>query len=699
MSARFFAVALLYALSGSASARDAGASRGLAEDAFFDGLPVVLSASRLAQSLADTPSSVTVIDAAMIRRSGARGLADLLRQVPGFLVAQSINGAPHAAYHGMTDQNPRGLQILVDGRSQFSPLYFGGVNWNLIDISLDEIARIEVIRGSNSAAYGSNAFLGVVNVVTLNPAETQGVRVRVAGGDEEVEDRYARMGMHVGDAFVRLSAETKQDGGVAHANDGLRNQRFNMRADIPFGLLDELQVLAGVTDMNLQVEGTVPGLIPSREQRATKDFISLQWLRHLRGDGELALRYVRSNERFSDIFDSDSAFLRSRIATLSLPFMAPIRIRQRIQTTRDDFELQHTLMPSSHTRLVWGAGARYDAVRGPLFYNTHSALRQDVHRVFGNLEWRPSEAWTTNLGMTWERDSLSDMSLAPRLAVNYHVSPRQTVRAGISRAHRLPSLTEERARTYYGAFDGSAFSPAYAALFITRHARGGLEKEVIDSKEIAYLGDFGERGVFLDVRFFHEQIRGRIVPAELPLQSPNCEVLVTSGCGTAIDFLNAQDVLIRGLEYQLRWRPRAGSELTLNQSFVRIKSKASAELFGLSAATANSVEQHMDHSAPRVSSMLRWTQSLPWGLEASLSHFRYSGFQWSADSSVDAFGRTDVRLGYPFVSGRTKGELALTLEGVSGKRAEYRRRDIDPARAAVPQFVDPRGWVTLVLEF
>ena len=141
------------------------------EDAFFSDLPVVASVSRLPQRLADAPTSVTVIDREMIKASGARELSDVFRLVPGFQTHPNNTDSARVTYHGLTDEefSPR-VQVLVDGRSLYSPLFRNGVNWALIPVALDDIERIEVVRGTNAVSYGSNAFLGVINIITLDPA-------------------------------------------------------------------------------------------------------------------------------------------------------------------------------------------------------------------------------------------------------------------------------------------------------------------------------------------------------------------------------------------------------------------------------------------------------------------------------------------------------------------------------------------------
>ncbi|MES9847216.1 MAG: Plug domain-containing protein, partial [Candidatus Thiodiazotropha sp.] len=139
------------------------------ESYFYDDLPIVLSASRLSQAQSDTPTAMTVIDKKMIQASAALNLPDLLRLVPGFTVGFFSGTSATVTYHGHADEYARDMQVLIDGRSIYDPL-FGGIPWTEIYLSLDEILRIEVIRGPNAAAYGSNSYAGVINIVTEHPA-------------------------------------------------------------------------------------------------------------------------------------------------------------------------------------------------------------------------------------------------------------------------------------------------------------------------------------------------------------------------------------------------------------------------------------------------------------------------------------------------------------------------------------------------
>ncbi|TAK41787.1 MAG: Plug domain-containing protein, partial [Betaproteobacteria bacterium] len=133
----------------------AAASQGWAqpvtEKSFFEELPVVLSASRIPQSLAATPGAVTVLDRAFIRATGYRDIPSLLKLVPGFQAVSERGGQTHVTYHGFGNAYPNRMQVLIDGRSVYSPSFYGGVDWFLVPVTIDEIERIEVLRGSNSA--------------------------------------------------------------------------------------------------------------------------------------------------------------------------------------------------------------------------------------------------------------------------------------------------------------------------------------------------------------------------------------------------------------------------------------------------------------------------------------------------------------------------------------------------------------------
>jgi len=133
----------------------------------------VTSASRKAQRLANTAAAAFIISQEDIRRSGATSIPELLRMVPGVQVAKMDANKWAVSIRGINGRFVSKLQVLKDGRSVYTPL-FSGVFWESLDTPLEDIERIEVIRGPGAAMWGANAVNGVINIITKQAIDTQG---------------------------------------------------------------------------------------------------------------------------------------------------------------------------------------------------------------------------------------------------------------------------------------------------------------------------------------------------------------------------------------------------------------------------------------------------------------------------------------------------------------------------------------------
>jgi len=248
-------------------------------------LPVVLSATRLSQAPADAPGAVTVIDRAMIRASGARDIHELFRLVPGFQLGMHTGNQPLVTYHGLSDEAPRRMLLQVDGRSVYSPYLIAGVEWNQIGVDIDDIERIEVFRGSNSAAYGSNAFLGVANIITRSTSETLGTAVRYRAGDGGVNDVGVRVGKQLGDVALRLRASRNYDHGFAELNDWRKSELATLNADWRMNSDNALEFQTGWTNTDSGTGKEDNPTDPERTSRISTSFGLLRW-RHAPAPGE-----------------------------------------------------------------------------------------------------------------------------------------------------------------------------------------------------------------------------------------------------------------------------------------------------------------------------------------------------------------------------------------------------------------------------
>lgn len=177
-------------------------------------MPVVLSATRLKQAVADAPASVTIIDRQMIAQAGVREIPDILRLVPGMVVGYEKGWDAFVSYHGTSADMARRMQVLVDGRSVFQPsLAF--VDWIGLPLELDDIDRIEVIRGPNAAAYGANSFLAIVNIITRNPADLPTVRAYTRQGGGGINDNFVSYAGVKNQFSWQLSANQRNDDGFS----------------------------------------------------------------------------------------------------------------------------------------------------------------------------------------------------------------------------------------------------------------------------------------------------------------------------------------------------------------------------------------------------------------------------------------------------------------------------------------------------
>lgn len=167
----------------------------------------VTSASKSAKPLSQTPAAVTVISQEDIRRSGANSVPDALRFVPGLQVAQLTNNQWSVTTRGFGGTYSNKLLVMVDGRSIYNPVY-GGVYWDQQNLMLQDIDRIEVIRGPGASLWGSNAVNGIINIISKSAADTQGGLVAGGGGNQETGFGAARYGGKLGDsAWYRLYAK------------------------------------------------------------------------------------------------------------------------------------------------------------------------------------------------------------------------------------------------------------------------------------------------------------------------------------------------------------------------------------------------------------------------------------------------------------------------------------------------------------
>ena len=144
----------------------------------------VVSATKVEQALQDTAAAVFVISAEDIRRSGVTNVMEALRLAPGVEVARIDSSRWAITIRGFNGRFANKLLVMIDGRSVYNS-QFSGVYWELQDLFLPDVERIEVIRGPGGSLWGANAVNGVINIITRNTEDTQGGLVTLTAGNEE----------------------------------------------------------------------------------------------------------------------------------------------------------------------------------------------------------------------------------------------------------------------------------------------------------------------------------------------------------------------------------------------------------------------------------------------------------------------------------------------------------------------------------
>ena len=635
----------------------------LSEDDYLGDLPKVLTVSRLAQSITDAPSAVTVIDRATIRASGAVDIPELFRLVPGMYVGTNagyVYNTNHAvSYHGMNTAYPGNMQVLINGRSVYTPL-FGGVKWSELPIALMDIERIEITRGPNAASYGANAFAATVNILTSTPSETPANTVLATHGNGRNEAFYRHAGKAGGLAY-RTTLGYRQDDGLDDRNDFKRTRFASAQADYQLNLTNNVEFEFGLTEGargegNAQEDSIV--FLP-RIKQINNYYGLVRWKHQLSNSSDFQLQAYHSHDRSDD--ETTSANLRPLVALIS-PILAAglvsdsIYINNEVITERTDIEAQHIFGLGANIRAVWGASVRQDTTYAPHYLSSKKTDKFDLQRLFGHVEWRPHAMWTLNSGAMLEHNDFTGTDISPRASLNFKPHPNHALRLGVSSALRTPNYIEEKFNQKYAI---ATTLPAPFPRLVLQQVladTGNVKPEQIISKEVAYIGKLGV--MQLDARIFSDEITDVIrfnertdftVPAGVLLVNP-----------TDVDTgLNSGSAKVEGLELQTNWKIGARTNLLLNHSHIRIRE------------TQNGLERNFTKSMPVNTLTAMLTHDFKNGWDASVAYYQTSeSTQLGDGDNVDLIRKCDVRLARKFNLGGWTGEVSGVVENLFNTQYE-----------------------------
>jgi len=463
----------------------------------------ITSVSKREQKFSQVAAALFVINQEDIRHSGALNIPDLLRMVPGLDVAQ-INGNTWAiSARGFNHQFSDKLLVLIDGRAVYQPTT-GGVYWDTQDVPLEDIERIEVIRGSAATVWGSNAVNGVINVITKGVKDTQGALVTAGGGTTDRAFGTAQYGGQIGqDAGYRVFTKYLDQGDLPDfgpdVDDGWHLLRGGFRVDGSVAKNDSLTVQG---DIYTGSEGASIGHIVSI---APPENDTEKRLSELSGGNILG----RWNHVLSSGSDTTTQFYFDRYHRTG---PSSDEVRNTV-----DLDFQQHLALGSRQHLVWGAEYRRsaDQIAGTIdaaYLPADRTLELFSTFVEDEIALRPERLLLT-LGTKLEySDFAGGVEIEPDIRLAWTPSARSTLWGAVAEAARTPGRADLNGDFGVVAFPLPNGTPAVLTLNGSPH----LKSEHLLATDLGYRLQASERVSVDASMFFNRYSRLRSVEPGAP---------------------------------------------------------------------------------------------------------------------------------------------------------------------------------------
>jgi iron complex outermembrane receptor protein len=598
----------------------------------------VTSVSKRPQKQSEAAAAVFVITNDDLRRWGVTNIPEALRRVPGIDVARIDANKWAITSRGFNSRFANKLLVLIDGRSVYTPL-FAGVYWDSLDVVLEDVDRIEVIRGPGGTLWGANAVNGVINIITKNTADTQGNMVSMNAGNEVKGIGSVRHGGKLKNgADYRIYAKySSYDEGYnpAGAHDDWRTGQIGFRSDWVKTDRDSITLQGdyyrGKAGQLVNIPTGPPGTPPTTVIPTVNDTDT-------RG-GNLLFRWSRTLENASNFT------LQTYYDHVGLDGAVLYEDRDTF-----DIEFQHNFKWRDRHDVIWGLDYRhtYDDTKNNATFsldpssrgvNLYSAFIQDEVSLKDNLR--------LTAGIKLEHNDFSGFEYQPNLRLAWAVDEKQTWWGSVSRAVRTPSRGEHDVSL-------RLVPPAASDPGIPVYAQGNsdYDSEDLVAYELGYRFNYNNIWSVDVATFYNDYDTLRTLDPEIA-PGPPPSVL--------FPFDNNMKGKTYGVELAGQWQVRRGWRLNASYTWLDMQLR---RVNGSTDSTSQSTEQASPVSKAAVWSALDFGNNLQF--DAAL---RYVGDIKVSGTGIDSYVEADLRLGW-----EVKPGLELSIIGqnlLDNRHAEY----------------------------
>jgi iron complex outermembrane recepter protein len=518
----------------------------------------VISASRTPESVWEAPAAIFVLTARDIERSGVTSIAEALRLVPGVQVARINTSGWAVSVRGFNSPLANKLLVLIDGRETYDPL-FSGVYWDVQDTALEDIDRIEVVRGPGASLWGANAVNGVINIITRPASQTQGVLASAVAGDHERAGLTLRYGGALGTnthwrAYGRMFDRGPQET-LTGQDDASEWEawRGGFRIDSDLGPRDALTLQGDVYrsetgQFRLTSSLSAPFTLLERERIvADGGNVLARWTHEMGGEARLTA------QAYVDVTRRDQRTLSDERATL-------------------DIDVQYEFGDLGAHDLITGVRYRRtsdDIVPTEIIRSVDNTHESDLVSAFVQDEIALGRAWRLTLGSKFDNNDYTGLEVQPNARLQW-MGERQTVWGAVSRAVRSPSELDREFDILLAA--GPPFPMSTLPLTIELLPSPNFESEEVVAYELGYRRQVTP-GLAVDVAVFRNDYEGlaTLTPLAPMLGSDPPRLILIP-----IQTTNDTEGVAQGGELVVDWRLSDGVEVALSYSYLDLDISAPA---------------------------------------------------------------------------------------------------------------------------